>query len=438
MTDPLSISASIGGLVTLADIVFRRIFRYVQAVKSASKDITALSSEIGALYGLLSNLNLVACQLDGDTPVPTVRSCHIESCYQTLTKVEVLLNKDSTSSLEDRSLESMKRKLRWPFTSSEVKTVVAEIERHKVTLGLALNADSLSGLLKSLSVQSDILESVNGVKTELKRIREVATRIAMNEEHQQVLKSFGRLDPGKNQRMSQKLRHPGTGYWLTESEEFRDWSKNERAKLWLHGIPGAGKTVLASSVIEEALQKVGLNFALGFFYCDYKDSATLKPTLILGSLVQQIAKQDEQSFEKVQRFCHDRNPDYRDDFDYDPEELRNLLLDIALSFDSTAIIIDGLDECGENMAEVTDLLASLSCCDEGPNIKTLFLSRNELDIRELLKEYTQVAIAATSSDLKLYVGAEIETRMRKQKLRIKDQSLKEYIMKRLIEGADGM
>lgn len=101
-------------------------------------------------------------------------------------------------------------------------------------------------------------------------------------------------------------------------------------------------------------------------------------------------------------------------------------------------MVDGLDECGVNAAEVTELLTSLNRAGQATNTKTLFLSRNHVEIRESLDDYTEIAIAAKSSDLRLYVGAEIDARTRDHKLRIKDQSLKEHIMEKLVEGADGM
>lgn len=143
MTDPLSVSASIAGLVTLADIVFRRTYRYAKAAKKAQKEISALSAEIGALYGILSNLHLVSCQLEGGLFESTTRTHHIHSCYQTLEHVRSILDRDDTSALRDERVESLKRNLRWPFKSSEVKDLIAEIERHKTTLGLALNVDSI-------------------------------------------------------------------------------------------------------------------------------------------------------------------------------------------------------------------------------------------------------------------------------------------------------
>jgi hypothetical protein len=62
----------------------------------------------------------------------------------------------------------------------------------------------------------------------------------------------------------------------------------------------------------------------------------------------------------------------------------------------------------------------------------------ETDIEIHLQEYEKISIAATSSDLKLYVAAEIESRSRKKALRTRDPGLKEEIMERLILGAEGM
>ena len=111
---------------------------------------------------------------------------------------------------------------------------------------------------------------------------------------------------------------------------------------------------------------------------------------------------------------------------------------MAANFERVTLVVDGLDECGSNATTVTELLVGLHCEHNETNINTLFLSRELIEIRDCLKAYTQVAIAAQRSDLKLYVGAEIETRVRKKKLRIKDPSLKEYIMKQLVDGAQGM
>ena len=437
MADPLSVSASISGLVTLADIVFRRTYKYVKAIQKSSKEISALSAEIGALYGILNNLHLLSRQLEDETFESTTRIHHIHSCYQTLEHVKSILDRDDTSSLRDQRLQTLRRKLRWPFTSSEVKDLIAELERHKTTLGLALNVDCMSGLLQALSRQDQFRNTIEGVKTELKERHQAETRIAINKERQEILNSFAKIDPRSNHETSRKLRSPGTGLWLTEGQEFRQWLETKNARLWLYGIPGAGKTVLASSVIEEAVRASSPSTAIAFVYCDYKDSATQDLSNILGSLVQQFAKQDEESFAKLRDFCETHNPEHQLNLTYDSEALWSLLRAVTLTFDCAMIVVDGLDECGTNAPMVIDSLTALND-GEDTTIKTIFLSRDEIEIRERLENFAKVSIAARSSDLRLYVGAEIDLRTRKKRLRIRDQSLKEHILERLVEGAEGM
>jgi len=438
MADPLSICASIAGLVNLADVVFGRIYKYVKAVKTASKDMATLSSEIGALYGILSNLRLISDQLENDIFESTTQPHHIHSCQETLERVKSILERDDTSSFQDQRLQTIKRKLRWPFTSSEVKDLLIKIERHKATLGLALNIDGMSGLLRALSKQTDINESVKGIQTELRLKREADTRVTIDEHRQKVLNSFGTIDPRRNHDMSRKLRHLNTGLWLTESSEFKLWLTTANARLWLYGIPGAGKTVLASLVIDEILPKTSPSIAAAYFYCDYKDSATQEPYKILSCLAQQLAKQNEQSFAIVQKFyeIHDQNRKYP--VEYEPKDLCHLIAEIAMNYDCTIIIVDGLDECGTNAGLVAEFLSSLNNDDGNAEFKTLILSRDEVDIRERLKDYPRISIAAQSSDLRLYVGAEIENRIRKKMLNIKAPELKEHVRERLVEGAEGM
>lgn len=109
MADPLSISASIAGLISLTDAAFRRTFKYVRAIKDAPKEISALSSELGVLYGLLNSLHLVICQLDKEAFQSAVQRHHLHSCYRTLEKVKAILDKHDFSSLEDEKVQKMKK-----------------------------------------------------------------------------------------------------------------------------------------------------------------------------------------------------------------------------------------------------------------------------------------------------------------------------------------
>lgn len=71
-----------------------------------------------------------------------------------------------------------------------------------------------------------------------------------------------------------RLRHPDTGLWVTESDEFQHRLNGyEALRLGFCGIPGGGKTVLARIAIEEAIAKSDPNNAISYFHCDYNDIA---------------------------------------------------------------------------------------------------------------------------------------------------------------------
>lgn len=438
MADPLSVSASIAGLVHVAGAVFQRSFTYVKTVRSAPKEVSKLKSEIGGLYGVLTSLSLLIRQLEEEEFDPTIQADHLHSCYQTLEKVQAMLDKYKSVSGQSQTLEAVKAKLKWPFAVSDVEDLIHEIQRHKSTLSLALAAEGMSNVLLALSRQNTIQNSLDEIKVDLRQRREAETRTAIDKEQQKILDSIGPITPHKNHEMSLKLRHPATGLWFIESGIFERWLKEKNARLWIYGIPGAGKTVMCSSVIQAALRQTELDTIVTFFYCDYKNTETQNPSNILGALASQIARQNQQSLKQLKRFYQKHNPDDVSSVVYPPEDLRDLIVSMVLDCKCVMIVVDALDECDSQTWDVVDLLASLSVPRENCDVRTLFLSREEQEIRELLVDFVKVSIAAQSSDLKLYVAAEVETRTRRRQLRIKDQSLKEHIVERLVAEADGM
>ena len=58
-------------------------------------------------------------------------------------------------------------------------------------------------------------------------------------------------DPSPLHYRAQKDYETGTGNWILRSPEWADWLAGMHRCLWIHGIPGAGKTVLMSYLIEQ-------------------------------------------------------------------------------------------------------------------------------------------------------------------------------------------
>jgi hypothetical protein len=142
MGDPLSVAASVAGLITIAETVIRNGYQYVRDAEGAGSQIATLILEITNLFGVLHSLRLVACRFEGEDFDSTMQIHHIQSCYEILDKIQKQLDKADPAKSRNR-LDAARRKLQWPLSSSETKSLIAEVERHKSTLSLALNADGM-------------------------------------------------------------------------------------------------------------------------------------------------------------------------------------------------------------------------------------------------------------------------------------------------------
>ncbi|KAF6818826.1 zinc finger protein [Colletotrichum plurivorum] len=136
---------------------------------------------------------------------------------------------------------------------------------------------------------------------------------------------------------------PNSGYWLFDKPEFKSWFDTFPpipGLLWLNGIPGAGKTILSSLIIEEA-RGLARKPTVLYFYCKSNDKERDNFISIARSLLIQLL---------------DQSPDLLDFF-YEKYKVSTEamlttipdiegLLDIAIkNCTSVYIILDGLDEC---------------------------------------------------------------------------------------------
>ena len=433
--DGLSVVSGFAGLVSLADVIVRRLVHYMSTVKNAKESISGLLLETSGLLGVLQSLKLLAEQY-GKEKAAYLQLHHVSSCYETLDRLRSLLG-ESYPSKHKSTLKGIKDRLYWPLSKPDVERYIEELERHKSSLSLALSADNLAGLLQTLSKQQEMSNNIKEFKAEFQKKTEKIDEYMAEENKLKILSFFEKVSPAKNQQTGLKLLQPGTGEWFLNSEEFQTWLSTENLRLWIYGIPGAGKTVLMALIISTLQRDLAPENAIAYFYCDYKDLETQEPVNILGSLAKQLAVHDLQSFIKLEEFYKQRHKQGILSATVSAEDLRDLIIEIAKPFDNVSIIVDGLDECTPKRSYVVELLSSLS--DSPSNsVKTLFASRDELDIRAKLGKYVEMSIAARNSDLKLYVAAELQNRMEAGQLVLRSPLLKEHIMAKLIDKAQGM
>jgi len=174
--DPLSLSASIAGLISITDMIAGRSYKCIKEARGASKEVKKLLEEITDLFGILNSLRLVASRYQDEPFDSTLQSQHIHTCHTLLEKIKDRLDKadpsqvDETKSSFRQKASTLGRILIWPFSSAETKGLIAEVANQKATLSLALAADGMNTLIESLSQQKaqgeDIAEIRENVRAQ--------------------------------------------------------------------------------------------------------------------------------------------------------------------------------------------------------------------------------------------------------------------------------
>jgi hypothetical protein len=437
MADPLSIAASIAGLASFAGSVFLSLIEYAKSVNDAKNMISNLATEMRNLSGLLQNLSLLTSELEkcGMKSVVAFQKCQVTLWTETISKIEKKVDK-ANKDFHRSSFESRVRSLKWPFSKDETESLLAELNRHKATIHLALAVDNLDKLVECLGLQKKTLSDIDQVRDSLRKLEDIQSRFEIGQKKKQVLDFFLSVNPQPSLQASMNLRHQNTGTWLIESHAFISWKTTDNSKLWLSGIPGSGKTVMCGSIIEEVLQECSDTTAISFFFCDYKNPQSQQLTAILSGIAVQLALQVVDAFSLLEEYFDDLNPE--NGLKKAPESgaLSSLILRMVSLFAKVFLVIDGLDERANYTGEVVRGVKELA---QGSNlISTALLSRNEVVIHEeLIDSFQHIEIAAQTEDLELFVNAEMANPKRKQ-LNNLDPALAKDIRNALVLDAQGM
>lgn len=175
--------------------------------------------------------------------------------------------------------------------------------------------------------------------------------------------------------------------------------------LWLTGVPGAGKTVLSSFVINRCSEVSSEEPSPPVLYFFFKMTDSDKNSIlaVTSSLVYQlyslfpaslctdiVSLRDESGKEKA----------------LSDQRLWDLFLKHAKKMPNLTIVLDALDECHEVDIFLGRVLSLLQCCPA----KVLVVSRKEENIALALTNHPHIAISEedVEDDIRSYVTAEIE------------------------------
>ncbi|KAF8462657.1 hypothetical protein DFH94DRAFT_659177, partial [Russula ochroleuca] len=265
--------------------------------------------------------------------------------------------------------------------------------------------------------------------------------------HKDIFKWLSPPDPWKNHHLACKSRHRRSAAWFVQGNTFSEWKASEAPSsiLWVHGKPGAGKSVFCSTIIEEvdAMRKAGLA-SLGFFYFDFREDQKKDQRGLLSSLLVQLCRQFDSYCDILFEFYskHDRGLRRPSD-DALVECLKDLLKHPGQA--PVYLIMDALDECPNTSAipspraEVLNLLEVL-VNSQFPNLRICVTSRPESDIKDVLDPlvFRSISLHDQSEqkrDIEEYIKSVINTH---PKNRMWKAEHKQLVIDVLTKKADGM
>lgn len=209
------------------------------------------------------------------------------------------------------------------------------------------------------------------------------------EERTKIFHWLSKIDYGRHHDDLSKHLLPDTGQWLFDSQQFIEWGQSNLSSiLWIHGIPGSGKTRLVSRVIDVMSdESTSKKSPIAFFYCarSTAEPERGKPAEVLGAILKQLCSSEPD--EPI------RNPiatEYASRFrkaDYDYSRIRKLSVEdctgliLEVTKDNAAtIIVDALDECEEETRyELLEALDNI-IANSVEVVKVVVSSRDDVDI----------------------------------------------------------
>jgi ankyrin repeat protein len=243
----------------------------------------------------------------------------------------------------------------------------------------------------------------------------IADKAVQEQEYVKILDWLSKTKYLDHHRSQRNLRSAGTGTWLLNHAEYISWySKSWSSTLLVHGIPGCGKSILCSHVIDETTGStlpMSNNAPVAFFYCSSAESEQDRRDTIsvLRSLARQLmaAASRHPRIHSAALAAYDSKlaPAKQHGFDLlspSTSECESLIL-AALEDNPATIVIDALDEIKDS----SGLISSLELIRaKSTNVVKIFMTgRDSASVLQRMTSLQRIRITANENrmDVEKYI-----------------------------------
>jgi len=264
----------------------------------------------------------------------------------------------------------------------------------------------------------------------------VATLVQIQEDQdrQTILDWITPIDYAPQQSDFISQRQAGTGQWLLDSTEFKAWLKLGKQKLFCLGIPGAGKTILTSIVVDELITQFENddNIGIAYLYCNYRRQHEQKPEDLFASILKQFV-QEQNAIPDSVKTLYNRHKDRRTR--PLPDEILGVIRSVAAAYSRVFIIVDALDECQISDGYRQRFLSGLFSIQAKCEANLFVTSRPISSIEKEFEGNPILEIRASKEDVRRYLEGHM---FRLPGFVARSPELQEEIKTKIVNAIDGM
>jgi len=444
--EPLGATASIVAVLELSG----RIVKYVNAAAGSLESRRQVRHEVRACQSLLQQLKDEADDSEASRRwIETVKTLEAPNAplgrlFLTLRIIEIKL-------APRKGFKQTLDMLKWPFTETEIQKLLAAVEREKSLLLLALENDSRKLLveIRSRSAEnsrqlSELIALTGEIfehnEAKLSHLTGLVEQLHGRQDDRDaahdrdlVLDWLSSIDFAIQHDDIRTRRQPGTGKWFLDQPQFQNWMRGESPVLFCHGVPGAGKTFLASLAIDYVAERFcgNADVSMSYVYLNFRQQHEQNERAILSSILRQLVQRFAPGLPAVVKALYDHHHNQGTRLTF--QEVVELLNKVISLFSDTFIVVDAIDEA--TMVCRDKLLVELLGLRLNLGVKILVTARLIPDIATSFEGMPSLEIRATRSDIEQFLHGHMTDLLPFVRTR---GELQQQISRDIADAVDGM